>query len=233
VFVLYFLWARNQLALEANDRSDAQRQAADAQRLSAESELRLLRAQLEPHMLFNTLANLRSFVEDDPKKAQLMIDQLITYLRASLLASRTESTTLHQEFTQLHAYLEIMALRMGARLTFKIDLPEALHRTAVPPMLLQPLVENAIKHGLEPKIGGGWIEVKARQNGDAIEISVTDSGLGLSPGEEYDVSPDSESKSYGLLHVRERLKAVYGSKALLTLSRHLPHGTCATVRIVQ
>jgi len=147
-FVGYFLWMRSRIAVEAAARSEAQR-------LAAESQLRLLRAQLEPHMLFNTLANLRSLVEEDPKLAQRMIDQLNTYLRSALAASRTESTALRQEFAQLKAYLEIMALRMGTRLSYELDLPEPLQQVAVPPMLLQPLVENAIKHGLEPKIGGG------------------------------------------------------------------------------
>jgi signal transduction histidine kinase len=225
-FVGYFLWMRSRIAVEAAARSEAQR-------LAAESQLRLLRAQLEPHMLFNTLANLRSLVEEDPKLAQRMIDQLNTYLRSALAASRTESTALRQEFAQLKAYLEIMALRMGTRLSYELDLPEPLQQVAVPPMLLQPLVENAIKHGLEPKIGGGRIEVVARRTGADIEIEVTDTGLGLPD----DTMPADEGRdaagSYGLLHVRERLAAVYGARASLTLTRHAPQGVCATVRIPQ
>ena len=175
-FVGYLFRIRTQLASEAAARSDAQR-------LAAEAQLRLLRAQLDPHMLFNTLANLRSLVDDDPKQAQAMIDQLITYLRSALAASRSESTTLRHEFAQLRAYLEIMALRMGPRLGYTLELPDALQQTAVPTMLLQPLVENAIKHGLEPKIGPGRIEVSARQSADAIEICIADTGLGLPPDE--------------------------------------------------
>ena len=224
-FVGYFLWMRSRIAVEAAARSEAQR-------LAAESQLRLLRAQLEPHMLFNTLANLRSLVEEDPKLAQRMIDQLNTYLRSALAASRTESTALRQEFAQLKAYLEIMALRMGARLSYDLDLPEPLQQVTVPPMLLQPLVENAIKHGLEPKIGGGRIEVVARRTDDGIEISVTDSGLGL-PDDAAPADESSTAGSYGLQHVRERLAAVYGPQASLTLTRHAPQGVCATVRIPQ
>src|SRR6185312_3468530 len=126
-FIGYLLKIRNELAREAAARSDAQR-------LAAEAQLRLLRAQLDPHMRFNTLANLRSLVDDEPEQAQRMIDQLITYLRAALAASRSESTTLRQEYAQLRAYLEIMALRMGPRLSYALELPEALQQTAVPPM---------------------------------------------------------------------------------------------------
>jgi sensor histidine kinase YesM len=120
----------------------------EAQRLASESQLRLLRAQLEPHMLFNTLANLRTLVEVDPKLAQNMIDQVILYLRSALTASREDSTTLRQEFAQLRAYLEIMVLRMGARMRYGLELPAELEAASIPPMLLQPLVENAIKHGI-------------------------------------------------------------------------------------
>ena len=202
----------------------------------SEAQLRLLRAQLEPHMLFNTLATLRSLVDDDPKQAQTMIDQVIAYLRSSLAASRVEATTLRNEFDQLHAYLQIMSLRMGPRLTYTLDLPHLLQVEAIPSMLLQPLVENAIKHGLEPKVGNGWVGVVAKRTTDGLEISVTDSGVGLTS--EDRALPTGKlavpSKgSYGMLHVRERLKAVYGPAATVTLAAHQPHGACATVRIPQ
>jgi signal transduction histidine kinase len=222
VIVLHFSLTRDELAREVAAR-------AEAQRLAAESQLRLLRAQIEPHMLFNTLANLRSLIDEDTKQAQRMLDQLITYLRGALVASRTESTTLHREFAQLRAYLDLMSVRMGPRLTYALDLPDSLQQAAVPPMLLQPLVENAVKHGLEPKIGGGSIAVTARRTHEAIEISVVDSGLGLPP----DDLGDEPTHSYGLRYVRERLNALYGPRASLTLSRQTPHGVCATVRIPQ
>jgi LytS/YehU family sensor histidine kinase len=221
-FIVYLDFMRDRVAQEAAAR-------AEAQRLAVESQLRLLRAQLEPHMLFNTLANLRSLVDVDPRMAQTMIDQLIVYLRSALTASREESTTLRAEFAQLRAYLEIMALRMGPRLAFRFELPDELQFAAIPPMLLQPLVENAIRHGIEPQIGNGSIEVVARRNEGAIEISVTDSGLGFVPDEE---SPRAGT-GYGLVHVRERLKAFYGARASLTLTPNAPHGARALVRIPQ
>lgn len=215
-------------ALSTMERLASARAAAEsAQRQAAEHQLRLLQSQLEPHMLFNTLANLRSLVDVDPKLAQTMIDQVIVYLRSALAASREESVTLRQEFVQLRAYLEIMALRMGTRMSFQLELPEGLQGFSVPPMLLQPLVENAIRHGVEPKIGSASIHVRAGRNGDAIEITVTDTGLGLTG------DPDATPANYGLAHVRDRLRAFYGPMATLTLAANSPQGVRATVRIPQ
>ncbi|MEO8153707.1 MAG: histidine kinase [Rhizobacter sp.] len=221
---LHYYATRERLAQEATARSEAQR-------LAVESQLRLLRAQLEPHMLFNTLANLRSLVREDVERAESMIDQLIVYLRSALVASQTESVTLGREFAQLRAYLDIMSLRMGPRLAYRLDLPAALEETAVPPMLLQPLVENAIKHGLEPKVGAGSIEVVARASASGIEIRVIDSGLGLPEDEGAGPSARPANTNYGLQHVRDRLRAVYGPTARLSLERREPTGVCAVVFI--
>jgi sensor histidine kinase YesM len=221
---LHYNATREQLAKEAATRSEAQR-------LAVESQLRLLRAQLEPHMLFNTLANLRSLLREDVDRAESMIDQLIVYLRSALAASQTESVPLGGEFAQLRAYLDIMALRMGPRLTYRLDLPAALESTTVPPMLLQPLVENAIKHGLEPKVGAGSIEVVASATDAGIEIRVNDSGLGLPEDEEDEPSARPAGTSYGLQHVRDRLQAVYGPAARLSLERRHPTGVSARVFI--
>ncbi len=238
--VAYLFWVRFRLQRERTAR-------AEALRLAAEAQLRLLRAQLEPHMLFNTLATLRSLVEVDAPRAQRMIDQLITYLRAALAASRSDTTTLRQEFEQLRAYLEIMALRMGKRLSFGLDLPDDLAALTIPPMLLQPLVENAIRHGLEPQVGPGSLQVQARRCAEGIEISVRDSGLGLAAGVGLALvskgveagaataappgGAEPMASSYGLHHVRERLRALYGDHASLALEPVAPHGVCATVRI--
>jgi len=217
---------REQLAREAAAR-------AEAQRLAVEAQLRLLRTQLEPHMLFNTLANLRGLVREDADRAEAMIDRLIVYLRGTLAASQTESVPLTREFAQVRAYLEIMSLRMGPRLSFRLELPAALENMPVPPMLLQPLVENAIKHGLEPKVGPGHVEVIARATDAGIEIRVDDNGLGLpvraheDPHDHATARP--EGSSYGLRHVRERLRAVYGPAARLDLERLHPAGVRSVV----
>jgi signal transduction histidine kinase len=221
---IHYYATREQLAKEAAARSEAQRLAVD-------SQLRLLRAQLEPHMLFNTLANLRSLVREDVDRAESMIDQLIVYLRSALAASQTESVALSREFAQLRAFLDIMALRMGPRLTFRLELPADLESTQVPPMLLQPLVENAIKHGLEPKVGPGSIEVIARATHAGIEIRIDDSGLGLPADEPDEPAARPAGSSYGLQHVRDRLQAVYGPAARLSLERRHPTGVSARVFI--
>lgn len=224
---LNYFATRETLAREATARSEAQR-------LAVEAQLRLLRAQLDPHMLFNSLANVRSLVREDVDRAESMIDQLIVYLRSALAASQTESVPLSREFAQLRAYLDIMALRMGPRLSYRLDLPAALERSEVPPMLLQPLVENAIKHGLEPKVGHGSIEVVARALPGGIEIRVSDSGLGLPPGEDGERSERSArpaNTSYGLQHVRDRLRVLYGHSARLKLERRDPSGVSAVVFI--
>ena len=224
---LNYFATRETLAREATARSEAQR-------LAVEAQLRLLRAQLDPHMLFNSLANVRSLVREDVDRAESMIDQLIVYLRSALAASQTESVALSREFAQLRAYLDIMALRMGPRLSYRLELPAALERTEVPPMLLQPLVENAIKHGLEPKVGHGSIEVVARALPGGIEIRVSDSGLGLPPDEDGnrpDLSARPANTSYGLQHVRDRLRVLYGHRARLNLERRDPTGVSAVVFI--
>ncbi len=210
---------REHLAREAAAR-------AQAQRLAVEAQLRLLRAQIEPHMLFNTLANLRGLVREDAERAEAMIDRLIVYLRGTLAASQTEAVPLGREFAQLRAYLEIMSLRMGPRLSWRLDLPAALEATAVPPMLLQPLVENAIKHGLEPKIGAGHVEVVAHASDAGIEICIDDNGLGMPDRHDEDLQDGS---SYGLRHVRERLLAAFGPAARLELERRQPAGVRSRV----
>ncbi len=211
---MFYFWSRNRIA-------DAAAAEALAQRTAVEARLKLLETQIEPHMLFNTLANLRALVDVDPARAQAMIDQLIVYLRGTLAASRTRTTTLDAEFTQLRAYLELMSVRMATRLRYVLDLPEALRDAPVAPMLLQPLVENAIKHGLEPRIEGGTIRVTASSSADTLSVEVTDDGVGL-------VDP-SASSGYGVAHVRERLAALYGVAGRFALEPAPGRGVRAVV----
>jgi len=197
-----------------------------AQREAAENQLRLLESQLEPHMLFNTLANLRVLIGLDPPRAQAMLDQLIAFLRATLNASRVGRHALSAEYSRLADYLALMQVRMGERLQTRLDLPDALAALAVPPLLLQPLVENAIQHGLEPRVEGGRVEVGAARDGDTLVLTVRDTGVGLQP------SPGSGTH-FGLQQVRDRLATLYGAAASLTLggATDAEGGTCATVRL--
>ena len=195
-------------------------------RQALQAQLQLLQAQIEPHMLFNTLANLQGLIGFDPQRAQLLLDQLIQYLRATLLSSRAQTTTLGQEFGLMEAYLGLMSVRMGARLSYAIDLPHDLRALEVPPMLLQPLVENAIQHGLEPHIDGGHIDVSAARDGASLLLTVRDNGLGL-----HQISPARNGTHVGLANIRERLGALYGAHARFSLDDGVPAGAVARLTL--
>jgi signal transduction histidine kinase len=180
-------------------------------RQATEARLRLLETQLEPHMLFNTLANLRALITVEPDRAVQMLDRLNNYLRATLHASRSDETprrphTLQDEFDRLRDYLELMTVRMGPRLSYTLTLPPELARHPLPPLLLQPLVENAIRHGLEPHVEGGSIAVSARADGASLLLCVNDTGSGCA-GEPRSERPGG---GFGLAQVRERLATAFG-----------------------
>jgi signal transduction histidine kinase len=203
------------IALTAMERLATTRAEAEAaQRAAAENQLKLLESQLEPHMLFNTLANLRVLIALDPARAQAMLDRLISFLRATLGASRVAQHALAAEFARLGDYLALMQVRMGERLQTQFDLPQDLAGCPVPPLLLQPLVENAIKHGLEPRVAGGRIHVSAQRDGPVLVLQVRDTGAGLA----HDVAAAADSTKFGLAQVRERLATLYGAQASLSLS---------------
>jgi hypothetical protein len=206
--------------------SSARAQAEAAQRAAAENQLKLLESQLEPHMLFNTLANLRVLIAMDPPKAQLMLDQLIGFLRGTLGASRVSEHALSLEFARLADYLALLKVRMGDRLQVSFDLPTDLQDTPVAPLLLQPLVENSIKHGLEPNINGGRVEIKAKLEGQQLVLTVRDTGRGLS-------NAPSDGTRFGLQQVRDRLKALYNGAASFELVNATDDegGTLATIRM--
>lgn len=204
---------------------------AGIEKQAMQAKLQLLQAQIEPHMLFNTLANLQGLIALDAPRAQYMLEQLIQYLRASLSSSRAEKTTLKQEFALTHAYLELLAIRMGKRLSYQLDLPAELQATEIAPMLLQPLVENAIKHGVEPKMEGGNIHVSAAISDGMLQLTVTDSGLGLPA--DYDESSVAQTghEHVGNANVRDRLIALYGPAASLSLNANTPEGVIASLCI--
>ena len=200
-----------------------QRKMTEARQHASEARLRLLETQLEPHMLFNTLANLRVLISTDPPRAQVMLDHMIAYLRATLGASLAASHTLQAEFDRLRDYLELMQIRMGPRLSYTLALPDALAQQPVPTLLLQPLVENSIKHGLEPKIEGGSITVSARREGEFLVLEVADTGVGLSGVQE-------DRPGFGVAQVRERLLATYGASSAIELIADYAGGTRAIAR---
>jgi signal transduction histidine kinase len=182
--------------------------AADMERQRIEAQLKTLQAQIEPHFLFNTLANLDALIQTDPARARVMLGHLNDYLRATLAATRREASTLGDEFALLRGYLEVQRIRMGERLRFSLELPEALAQAGLPPLLLQPLVENALKHGIEPKLDGGEVRVSAREEQGRILLEVADTGRGN--GERSGAGgADTRGTGVGLANVRERLAATF------------------------
>jgi sensor histidine kinase YesM len=209
----------------------ARANAEAAQRQAAEARLKLLESQLEPHMLFNTLANLRVLIQQDPSRAQAMLDHLIAYLRSTLDGSRSAMHPLAAEFERAGDYLALMAVRMGPRLTVVMDLPNALRAVPVPPMLLQPLVENSIKHGLEPKVAPGRIELRAWGEHGVLKLSVRDTGIGPATADATRSPPTGAG--FGTAQVRERLTTLYGERASLeiTPATDAEGGTLAVVTL--
>jgi signal transduction histidine kinase len=206
-----------------------------------QAQLMLLQSQLEPHMLFNTLAHLRALIGHDTARAHAMLDHLNDYLRTTLQATRVPMhQALHplsDEFSRLGDYLSLMAIRMGPRMAFELDLPDALAKAPVPRFILQPLVENAIRHGLEPQVSGGRIEVKARAEGSQLLLTVSDNGSGISELALADAARPLQAdgtqagSSWGLSHVRQRLHTLYGPRAGMHISSLPTGGICVVLTL--
>jgi hypothetical protein len=204
------------------------RERADVHQTKMEKELTaaqlgLLQAQVEPHFLYNTLASAQELVRTDPARADSMLGHLIDYLRRSLPRTDGSLSTLGEELERSTAWLEIMRLRMGERLAVHTDVPENALKVPMPSMMLQTLVENAIKHGLEPKPGGGGIWIRAGVDGSGLSLTVADDGLGF--------RSDGAGTGIGLKNLRERLRLMYGSTATFSIGNNFPHGVAATITL--
>ncbi|HET7402554.1 MAG TPA: histidine kinase [Usitatibacter sp.] len=187
-----------------------------------EARLQLMQAQVEPHFLFNTLANVQHLVETDPRAAARMLDSLIRYLRAAVPQMREAHSTLGREVEMARAFLEIQQVRMGARLAFRIDVPEPLRARDFPPMMLISLVENAIKHGVDPCCECGTVVIRAEEQEGRLRVCVADTGEGVKP---------KQGGGLGLANIRERLKTLYGGAAALILEENAPHGVTAAIEV--
>jgi signal transduction histidine kinase len=193
------------------------------ERTVLEARMEALQAQIEPHFLFNTLASIDQLIQTDPPRASKMQQSLIRYLRSAMPQMREGSRpSLGQQVNLSSALLEIMAVRMEERLQPVVNVPEGLKSAVFPSMMLQTLVENAIKHGLEPKAGGGRLEISAEIVDGQLAVHVLDTGTGFMPKAEGGV---------GLANIRERLKALYNSRAELIISVPPVGGTCATIKV--
>jgi sensor histidine kinase YesM len=225
ITLLFFVKFREARATAALHRAEAERNLLAKQ--AVEAELKLMQAQVEPHFLFNTLASVQYLTETDPPQANALLGHLIAYLRAALPQFRAQSSTLGREFELAKAYLAILQMRMGPRFDFSVALPPDLASHAFPPNMLISLVENAIKHGVEPSVDGGTIAIDARREGDRMVLTVTDSGRGLAASAAADTAGDG----VGLSNVRERLAALFGPRARFAIEEVQPRGTRAIIAI--
>jgi hypothetical protein len=187
-----------------------------------EAKLAALQAQVEPHFLYNTLASVQALTEVDPAKASEMTGHLIQYLRNALPKMRESVSTVGQEVELVRAYLSILQMRMGSRLAFSIAVPESLAALPFPPLMLPSLVENAIKHGLEPLREGGTVHISADLANDRLRLVVADTGRGFA---------EAVGAGVGLANIRERLAALYGESAKLTLEANSPRGVIASIEV--
>jgi hypothetical protein len=207
---------------ERDQLADAEYVGQTLQAQMVEARLSALQAQIEPHFLFNTLANVKRLYETVPHRGREMLSSLISYLRAALPTMRSSGSTVARELELARSFLTILKMRMGERLDFSIRSDAALDGAQLPPMVLPTLVENAIKHGLSPLPEGGRIDIAVRRDGDDLLIDVRDNGAGFS---------STAGSGVGLANTRSRLAALFGSRAALSLSAAAPRGVLASLRL--
>ncbi|HEV7575072.1 MAG TPA: sensor histidine kinase [Caldimonas sp.] len=216
--------------IQAEVKAAVATETADSEQLKrqvVEARMAAMQAQVEPHFLFNTLASIDHLIETDPPRASQMQKNLIALLRASMPSMRDSNPAQHnlgREMAVIRPYLEILKVRMEDRLQASVNVPEGLLSAEFPPMVIQSLVENAIKHGLEPKAEGGTLTVSAEIVHGRLAVTVADTGLGFGRA-------DTAGTGIGLANIRERLKLLYGDKASVVVADNLPSGTVVTITV--
>lgn len=221
LFATVYAYYRN----ETIDAAALQQAELDQAMLDAqmdEARLQVLQAQIEPHFLFNTLAHVKFLYQTEPQAAREMLDNLMSYFTIALPQMRERESTVEREATLVEAYLNIQRIRMGRRLSFEINLPDALRGAHLPPMMLLTLVENAIKHGLGPLPEGGFIRIDAKADADALHVQVADTGCGFI---------STSGTGTGLANIRARLTAAYGKRARLAFKPNAPRGVTAGITV--
>jgi len=219
-----YLWLRENDAQAAVQVNELRRSTTEA--LFVRTQLQSLRQQIEPHFLFNTLATIRRLRETAPEEGGRLLRHLLDYLR-STMPSAEHRTTLGEEVDLAASYLAIVAIRMSGALSVRFEVPAALRGCECPPLTLATLVENAVKHGITPSPESGEIAVRARRDGDTLEIVVADTGVGFGPSSDAVVG----GTGIGLANTRARLRALYGHAATLSIDGNAPRGVCAVVRL--
>ena len=192
------------------------------ERRRTEARLQMMKAQIEPHFLFNTLATLKRLFRTEPQSGDAMLDKLMQYLRGALPRLREDESSLGDELDLVDAYLHVLRIRMGERLRFSMDVPGNLRTLPFPSMMLITLVENAIKHGIGRKAEGGRIDVRVRALADDVRIEVADTGIGFA---------QSFGSGIGLSNIRARLRAIHGDRAALVLAPNEPAGVVASIDV--
>ena len=195
----------------------------ESEKHQMEAQLKMLQAQIEPHFLFNSLANVNSLIDSDPVLSKRLLGRLNDWLRIALLRARNDQSSLGDELDMLENYLQILYIRFGERLRWRIDAAEDARGLPFPPMLLQPLVENAVRHGIEPKIGGGEIVIRAVINNASLHIEVSDSGVGL--------IGSAGVGGAGVANVRARLATLFGEAGKFSLDNNADVGAMASLEL--
>lgn len=220
------VYLRAQHVSIANRKLSEAKNESDIARQLTETKLRMLQAQIEPHFLFNTLASAQQLATKGAPEAAKLIGHLVRFLRIAIPSMRDERGALQREFEQIAAFLAIMQTRMGERLRFTVTAPPELADFSLPPALAMTLVENAIKHGIEPARDGGEVSVSAARVGQQLIVTVADTGVGLLATPEKEVG-----SGLGLANITQRLQAIYGGAAKLALRENSPHGCIATLSL--
>ena len=223
LIILWVFYSRAKVTKAEAERLKLELSKQVSEKQLSQAQLSLLQAQIEPHFLFNTLATVHSLIGENANQASSMLERVNDYLRAALDHSRSQTCLLSHEIDILRAYLDIMKMRMGNRLHFDILVDKGVSKLPFAPMLLQPLVENAIKHGLEPKVGGGTLQISGMIKDNKLCLDVIDSGIGFA---------NFKGEGVGLSNVRERLQNLYGEQAEFQISALGHRGVISSIKIL-
>ncbi|WP_260258693.1 sensor histidine kinase [Vibrio intestinalis] len=222
----YYFHNREKQAHAERIIEESKRKQAEQEKALILSQLRQMQSQIEPHFLFNTLANISALMEQDSAKARMMLEKLTELLRTSLANSRQSHSSIANEIRLIEAYLAIQKVRLDHRLNFEINIAAELREISIPPMLIQPLVENAIKHGIEPQKQGGTITISVEKyTQDRLIITVQDDGLGL------EASSQTKGSGVGLSNIKQRVHALYDSQAKMSIQQPEQGGFKVTIEL--
>ncbi|MCK6263992.1 histidine kinase [Vibrio sp. ZSDE26] len=221
-FLYFYIYEQKLLAQK--ELETAKRKQAEQEKALVMSQLKQLQSQIEPHFLFNTLANINVLIDDKPKDARLMLEKLTDLLRGTLKVNRQSNTSISLELDLIDAYLSIQQIRLGERLSYQVENQLNID-VSFPPLLIQPLVENAIRHGIEPSTQGGKVSVVIEESQGLVIISVTDSGVGLV------AEPINTGHGIGLENIKQRLQALFAERASFTIVENVQGGVTATLKI--